>query len=219
MGINATFEVGCHLIRMTLSTCRRGHFFAFAFLLPIVFAAWGLPGARAIEPFGADAKAPSTSAPKAVDVAPITLDPFAAANASAWILEPAAQGAPPYSLGQADSKDTLIISAGDFTPKLTTVRTMLPGDAAANGDTWAKSHATYVTFQCKSTKPAKLTFHLLVHGKTPGTYSCVFDAKPGDWQTITLPYQNFGMKSLAKVAGIAFRVVSAEKDTEVTMRI
>jgi len=217
MGFHATFAVRFHLILMNFLSRRRGLFFLPAFLVFILLAEWGVPRLKALEPFGANAKGPSQTAPKAVDVAPVTLDPFAQSNTAAWILEPKAAGAPPFSLGQADSKDTLILNAGDFTPKLTTVRMMLPGDAAANGDAWAKSHATYVSFQVKSTKPAKLTFHLLLHGKTPGTYSCVFDAKPGDWQTVTLPYQNFGLKSLARVAGIGFRVVSAEKDTQVTI--
>ncbi len=54
-------------------------------------------------------------------------------------------------------------------PGKMTVRTFLPGEAAANGSVWAKARANYVTFLCRSNKPAEMTFHPLQRGKPAGT--------------------------------------------------
>ena len=93
-------------------------------------------------------------------------------KASLWIVEnpQAGKEKETFSISQEAGKGVLRISAGLCDPARTTVRVLLPGDGPANGNIWAKNQATFVSFQCKSNKPAQLTFHLLQRGKTAGSF-------------------------------------------------
>ncbi len=122
-----------------------------------------------------------------------------------------------FSLRQEEGHDLLRIATAPLTPGVSTVLTMLPGEAAENGDLWARNRASYISFLCKSSRPVQMTFHLLIHGKTPGTYQAGFTAAPGEWQRVILPLTSFGLKSFAKVAGIGFRVAEAEEQAEVSV--
>jgi len=120
-----------------------------------------------------------------------------------------------FTLREEGGKDALSLTTSGFIPGMTTVRVLLPGDGPGNGDVWARNHANYISFKCKSTGSAKMTLNLLVRGKTSGTYRAVFSAKPGDWQQWVLPIQAFGLENFAHVAGLGFRVLSADQNAEV----
>jgi hypothetical protein len=172
-----------------------------------------------VTPFGADAKVPTPREIKPVDVPTVAIDCLVAANASQWMVENPPEGPAPnlFTFATQDGKNVLNLAGGEFVPGRTTVRTFLPGDETANGAVWAKNKASYITFLCKSNKPAQMTFHLLVHKKTAGTFQTPFSVEPGAWQQVTLAMQEFGLKSFAKVAGLGFRVASADKDTEISI--
>ena len=173
----------------------------------------------ALAPFGSDVKVPPVQDIKAAEEKPQKIDCLTPSHASQWEVEnpPEGQTANLFTLAERDRKNVLGMAAGEFVPARTTVRILLPGDGSANGDVWAKSKASYVSFLCKSTKPAQMTFHLLERGKTAGTFQAVFSVQPGEWQQVVLPLQEFGLKSFAGVAGLGFRVVSAGKDTGVSV--
>ena len=184
-----------------------------------LYLAFVLPGlACALTPFGDGVTVPPRSLAKAVDVKPLAINCLAPDNATLWTAEtpPTDQATNLFRLEQRDGKDVLCVSAGDLTPARTTVRILLPGNGPANGDVWAKNKASYISFRCKSDKPAELSFHLLQRGKTAGTYQAGFSAEPGDWQRVILPVQQFGLKNFAKVAGLGVRTVSAEKGCTVS---
>lgn len=182
------------------------------FAVPVALAA------AAIEPFGAGLKyAPKDTAGAGKEPYSAAVDCLAPAKAGSWTVEnpPAGAAGPFFSLQQEGGKDALKVAAGALEPGKTTVRILLPGDGPQNGDVWAKYRASYVTFLCKSTQPAQMTFHLLQRGKSAGSFRAGFAAKPGEWQRVVLPVQDFGLKSFAKVAGIGFRAASVPKGAEV----
>ena len=174
--------------------------------------------AQPLPPFGVEAKAP-TRAMKAATVKPQDLDCLTPARASLWMMEnpPAGQTALPFTLEEQEGKGVLRLATGAFAPARTTVRILLPGDGPANGNVWAKNQNTYVSFLCKSSKPAQMTFHLLQRGKTAGTFQTGFSATPGDWQQVLLPVTEFKLKSFANVAGLGFRVTAADPGAEVSI--
>lgn len=162
----------------------------------------------------------SSAALKPTKAAAQAIDCLSPARASLWIAElpPLGQSTLPFSIANENGKPTLRIDAANLTPAYTTIRILLPGDGPANGDLWAKARCNYLSFLCKSNKPAQMTFHLLQRGKTAGTYQTAFSVEPGDWQRIILPIEQFSaLKSFAKVAGLGVRTASAEKGTEVAI--
>jgi hypothetical protein len=173
----------------------------------------------ALEPFGAGVKV-SAKVVKAATVKSQVIDCLTPERAASWIVENPQPGqtAKAFMIEEEGGKPVLRISTGLCEPARSTVRTLLPGDGPANGDIWAKNQATFVAFLCKSTKPAQMTFHLLQRGKTAGSFQAGFSAKPGEWQQVLLPVTEFKLKSFAKVAGLGFRVASAEKDTVVSIQ-
>lgn len=174
--------------------------------------------ADSLPPFGAGVKGPSKPVIKPIDAKPQAIDCLSGSNAAAWIVENPPEGnAKLFTIQQRDGKSALVVSAGELAPARTTVRILLPGDGPANGDLWAKNKASYVTFLCKSNKAAEMTFHLLQRKKTAGMFQTGFSVKPGDWQRVILPIQQFDLKSFAKVAGLGVRAASAEKGTEVAI--
>ena len=183
----------------------------------LLYGAEGDGTVTSLAPFGADLKVPAKSALKPLDAKTIAVDCFSADKASQWTVENPPEGSEQklFTLGEKDGKNAISIQAGDLLPGKSTVRILLPGDGPANGDVWAKNRANYLSFLCKSNKPAQMTFHLLQRGKTSGTFQTGFSVKPGDWQKILLPIQEFDLKSFAKIAGFGFRSVSADKGAEV----
>lgn len=163
------------------------------------------------------AQTPAAKPVKAAAAKTLDIDCLSPALAPQWTVENAPDGvaAALFSIGGDAGKPVLSIVAGRLVPARTTVRVLLPGDGPANGDVWAKGQANYVSFLCKAGKPAQMTFHLLQRGKTAGTFQTGFEVKPGNWQQVILPIQEFGLKSFAKIAGLGFRTVSAEPDTSV----
>jgi len=175
--------------------------------------------AESLPPFGADLKVPAKAAIKALDVKPLAIDCLAPDKVSMWVAElpPEGPSVELFSLKEVEGKNVLKISAGDLTPARTTVRILLPGDGPSNGDVWSKNKASFVSFLCKSNKPAEMTFHLLQRGRTAGTYQTGFSVKPGEWQRVILPVTEFKLKNFAKVAGLGVRTASAEKGTEISI--
>ena len=175
--------------------------------------------AQSLTPFGTGASA--TPKPvKAANVKPQEIECLTPEKASLWIVEnpQAGKEKETFSISQEAGKGVLRISAGLCDPARTTVRVLLPGDGPANGNIWAKNQATFVSFQCKSNKPAQLTFHLLQRGKTAGSFQAGFSVKPGEWQQVLLPVTEFKLKSFSNVAGLAFRIASADKDAVVSIK-
>lgn len=170
-------------------------------------------------PFGAGQAVPEKQI-KVVNVKSIPLDCLSPAKASLWVVEnpQEGQGGKAFTVEEEDGKGVLRISTGLCDPARTTVRVLLPGDGPANGNVWAKGLANYVSFFCKGSKPAQMTCHLLQRGKTAGTYQTGFSVKPEEWQQVILPVSEFDLKSFSNVAGIGFRVASADKDTVVSIR-
>jgi hypothetical protein len=168
-----------------------------------------------LQPFGAGRPAPDLRVSKP-GAPSLDIGAFAADNKGQWTVEvPPAGKEGAFAVETIDGREALRIRADALTPAKSTVRILLPGDGAKNGDVWAKSRADSITFLCRSNKPAALTFHLLHRGKSAGTYNAKFSVAPGDWQKVTLPLEAFGLKAFDKTAGVGIRVASAEPGTEV----
>lgn len=162
---------------------------------------------------GADLKTPAKLMPRTareVKVVPTTVD-FLGANAGRWTVELQEDTSAPAF----DIKDgTLTLTTRVMKSAFTTVRVLLPGDGPANGNVWAKNQMNFISFKCRSRKNrVPMTCHLLVRGKTPGTYRTAFDAAPGEWQTVRLPVTLFKLRNFQSVAGLAFRAVEPCDDT------
>ena len=114
--------------------------------------------------------------------------------------------------------DVLQITTDLCEPARTTIRLPLPGDGPANGNVWSKNNTSYVSFFCRSTKPAQMTFHLLQRGKSAGTYNTGFSAEPGEWSRDILPVSAFKLRNFANISGLGVRVSSAEKGTVVSIK-
>ena len=172
-----------------------------------------------LPPFGADVKLPARQL-KAAKPYALQLDCLSPAAAATWMTENPKAGTAdnPFKIAKEDNHDVLVLSAKDFEPGRTTVRTLLPGDGPANGSIWSKNQANVITFWCKSDKPTDLTFHLLLRGKSAGTYQAGFSAKAGDWQQVVIPVGDFGLKSFANIAGVGVRVASPNADGVVRLR-
>lgn len=190
------------------------------FIVPLFCLAFCLTAsAQSLAPFAADASA--TPKPlKAANVKSQEIECLTPEKATLWMVEnpQAGKEKETFSIAQESGKGVLSISTGLCEPARTTVRALLPGDGPANGNIWAKNQATFVSFLCKSNKPAQMTFHLLQRGKTAGSFQTGFSAKPGEWQQVLLPVTEFKLKSFNNVAGLGFRVASADKDTVVSIK-
>lgn len=172
-----------------------------------------------LAPFGEKLKVSSRKAPKPAKVKTQAIDCLTPPISTRWMVE-----LPPeeiteglFNIKEENGKKVLTFSAGELVPKRSTVRILLPGDGGRNGNIWAKNKASYISFLCKSNKPAQMTFHLLKRGKTAGTYQTGFTAKPGEWQKILLPIKEFKLRDFRNIAGIGFRSAKAEKDTTVSI--
>ena len=141
---------------------------------------------------------------------------FLGANAARWTVE-----LPPEGAAEAFAiKDGVLkIRPSEMRTAFTTVKVLLPGDGAANGNVWARNQLGYVSFMCRSRGKAavRMTCHLLMRGKTPGTYQTSFEARPGEWQEVVLQTGDFKLKGFQNVAGIGFRT-AAVSDAEVEIR-
>jgi hypothetical protein len=194
-----------------------------AALLGLLLVAPALPAAAAagaaLAPFGAGLRVPARQV-KPAKVTPVAVDPLSQENAARWVVElpRAGQEAKTFSIRQEGGAGVLRIATDFCDPARTTVRILLPGDGPANGNVWAKSLANYVTFQCQSNKPAQMSFHLLIRGRTAGTYQAGFAAKPGEWQRVILPVTEFKLKGFNNVAGVGVRLASADKGAEVSIK-
>jgi len=175
--------------------------------------------ADALPPFGEGVKVPVRQV-KVGNAKTLEIDCLSPEKASLWEAEnpPAGVDGAIFTISQEDGKGVLKFSADRMEPARTTVRILLPGDGPENGTVWAKSQANYISFFCKSNQAAQLTFHLLMRGKSAGTYQAGFSVQPGEWQQVILPVSQFGLKSFSNVAGLGVRVASAEKGTEITIK-
>lgn len=181
-------------------------------LCPVVMA-------RSLTPFG-DGLSYAPKPVKAVAVAKAEPHFLGAELAPLWSLEnprPGTEGKV-FSFERSGDQDVLRINAEFLEPGKTTLRLPLPGDGPANGTLWARNKASLVTFLCQSDKPAQMSFHLLQRGKSAGSFSARFRVKPETWEQVVLPITDFNLKSFDKVSGLGFRVVSAEKGTEVRIK-
>ena len=161
----------------------------------------------------ADLSTPAKLAPRTVrevKVVPTEVD-FLGANAARWNVEFQED----TSASAFAVKDgVLSLTTRVMKPAFTTVRMLLPGDGPANGNLWYKNQQNFISFRCRSSKArAAMTCHLLVRGKTPGTYRTGFDAAPGEWREVLLPVTLFNLKNFQGVAGLAFRTAEALDDT------
>lgn len=145
-----------------------------------------------------------------VKVVPTEVD-FLQANAARWTVELQDDASVPAF---AIRDGVLSLTTRVMKPAVTTVRMLLPGDGPANGNVWAKNQLSYITFKCRSRKTkVAMSCHLLVRGKTPGTYQTGFDVRPDEWQDVRLPVTLFKLKSFQTVAGLAFRTAASADDT------
>ncbi|MCG3147893.1 MAG: hypothetical protein PCFJNLEI_01334 [Verrucomicrobiae bacterium] len=174
--------------------------------------------AIALEPFGAGVKVPPRKL-TAATATPYraTLDCYSPSVTNRWEVENGTATTPAFQVLTDDGRNALRLLTGALAPGRSTVRILLPGDGAANGDVWTKNRANYVSFLCRSDRAAELTFHLLQRGKSAGTYHTKFSTQPGDWQRVTLPVELFGLKNFAKVAGLGFRVAAGGNAATVTI--
>lgn len=189
--------------------------------LPLATALWlvAAVAASALEPFGSGLKLPAR------DVKPVSKTAYrndlaclAPPLAAKWTVEnPAAEAPQPFTLAARDGRPALALAAGAMTPARTTVRLLLPGDAAANGAVWAKNQANYISFQCQTNRPVQMTCQLLQRGKSAGTWQAGFSLAPGGWQEVVLPLPEFGMKSFGQIAGVGFRTAAAPAGAEVAI--
>ena len=173
-----------------------------------------------LEPFGLGAKLPASREIKPAKVGMEPVDCLSPEHAKLWSVELALPDTEDKLFSFSDDNGTpvLNIAAGLLDPARTTVRILLPGNGPANGDVWAKNKASFVSFLCRSSKPAAMTFHLLLRGKTPGTYQTGFSAQPGDWQRVVLPISEFKLKNFGNVAGFAVRSAEAGEDCTVSIK-
>ncbi len=149
----------------------------------------------------------STSEVKSTKVSAVNVDCFSGDKSQLWAVDPAPAGdaSKVFSLGDFDGKQALKLSVGSFEPDKTMVRILLPGGASANGDLWAKSRVTYISFLCKGSHPAEMYLYLFKKGK-PFT-KVGFAVSTGDWQKVIIPIQQFGLKgSTGGIDGLGFRV-------------
>jgi hypothetical protein len=176
--------------------------------------------ADALQPFGMGATVGAAKQAKAVVAKPMEIDCFSDSNTALWMVENPQSGATekPFVIEKEGDKPVLRLKAGLMEPARTTVRILLPGDGPANGGVWAKGQNNYISFLCKSTKPAQLTFHLLQRGKTAGTCQAPFAANPGEWTRVILPVANFKLKGFGPVAGLAFRMAAPDKDAVISIK-
>ena len=163
--------------------------------------------------WGADLKTPVRLMPRTareVKVVPTEVD-FLSANAPRWTVELQENAsAPAFSVKDG----VLTLTTRVMKPAFTTVRVLLPGDGGANGNVWAKNQMNFLSFKCRSRRArVPMSCHLLVRGKTPGTYQTAFDATPGEWRTVRLPVTLFKLRSFQSVAGLAFRTAGASDET------
>jgi hypothetical protein len=186
-------------------------------LVPLGFCT--LAYAEPLAPFGAGAKV-SPKPVVAIEATPPTVETLTPERASLWVVENPQVGKEDqtFSIKQEEGKGVLRIATDFCDPARTTVRLLLPGDGPANGNMWAKNKAGFVSFFCKSNKPAQMSFHLLQRGKTAGTFQAGFSARPGDWQRVILPLSEFKLKSFTNVAGVGVRAASVETGTEVWIK-
>ena len=177
----------------------------------------------AVPAFGAGSKLPERQFKPGTEVH-VPIDCLSPERAALWIAETpqAGQTAPPFSISAEDGKPVLHIATARCEPGKTTIRALLPGDSADNGKLWAKAKATHVSFLYRATGAAQLTMHLLVRGKTAGTHTAGFGVEPGalsgEWQRVLLPVGDFEMNSFSTVAGLGFRVASADPGCEIQLR-
>ena len=175
--------------------------------------------AEALPPFGAGSKAPTRQIKAGVAVN-LAIDCLSPARAGLWTVEspPIGQEAVPFTISVDDGKDVLRLMADRCEPTRTTVRVLLPGDSNENGKVWSKAKANNISLFCQSSKETQLTMHLLMRGKTSGTYKAAFTARPGTWQRVILPLGDFDLTSFGNVAGLGFRIAEAEPGAEVKIR-
>ncbi|NLB68798.1 MAG: hypothetical protein GX804_03805 [Lentisphaerae bacterium] len=175
--------------------------------------------ANPLMPFGKNKTSPER---KVIfnEVAPPVTGFLSGDNATRWNTEFPVAGMEDkvFTIKTLQGENILEIATDSCEPARTTVRMLLPGDGPDNGDVWAKNNANYVSFLCKSTRPAKMTFHLLQRGKSAGIFRSGFAAEPGTWNRVILPVGSFKMKNFANIAGVGVRVASAEPGTVVSIK-
>lgn len=174
--------------------------------------------AQPLPPFKGEA-AVSNAPLKAIPAATLDVGSLGAEKAPLWIAENPKTGVTgnPFTIADENGKSVLRLTIDGMEPRRTTVRALLPGDGPSNGNVWAKARASYVSFLAKANKPAQMTFHLLLRGKSAGTYQAAFTVEPGDWRKIIIPVQSFTLKSFSNVAGVGVRVAEAPAGTEVSL--
>jgi len=188
-------------------------------VLPLLLLALAPGGhAETLPPFGAEITVPARQV-KVANVNSLNLDCFSPEQAARWTVEnPKAGEENAFSIGKENAEDVLKIITGRCDPARSTVRILLPGDGPANGNVWTKNRASHISFLCKSTHPAQMTFHLLKRGKSAGSFQSGFSVRPGEWQRVVLPVTDFKLRNFSNVAGIGFRVASADPQAVVSVR-
>ncbi len=148
------------------------------------------------------------------------LDALSSDRAALWSAEnpDAAADGPAFSVAPADGHPALHIRTARCAPERTTIRIFLPGDGPSNGTAWAKDKANYLSFSCTSDQIVGMTCHLLMHGKPAGEYHAEFTAGAAGWQRIIIPLEDFALTSFSGIAGLGFRVASADSAAEVMLR-
>lgn len=175
-----------------------------------------------LSPFGLNTQVTPKQV-KAIVAAPQSINCLQPEKADEWEIANLPKGAAgkPFAITNKNGKNILEISTDGFAREsnvkggTTMMRLFLPGDSAGNGEVWDKNHGSFITFHCRSNKPAELSFRVLYRGKSLGGFRAPFKSGPGDWQLVRLSGKHFGIKNLANVAGIGFCVASADSGTKV----
>lgn len=148
------------------------------------------------------------------------LDALSPEMTALWSVEnpETAAAGPAFAVSAEDGHPVLRLWSDRCTPERTTVRIFLPGDGPANGTSWAKAKANYLSFSCTSDQAATMTCHLLMRGKPAGEYHAEFATGPDGWHRILIPIEDFGLPSFTGIAGIGFRVATAESAAVVRIK-
>ncbi len=156
---------------------------------------------------------------KAVDRVEVDIPCLDDKNTALWNTELPEDGKnEPFEIKGTGVDRTLLIKTGDIRPAFTTVRILIDGGTAAAGAAWARAKAENVVFMCRPDKDIRMTFHLLVRGRTAGTYQAGFSAAGGRWNLVVLPMSAFGLRTFSSVAGIGFRSVDGQPDATVEFK-
>lgn len=178
-------------------------------LLAVALCAGDAPAA-----FGAEWKAPKPGLARSKKTYAAELACTGADRLAAW--QPAGiQRRDGEQLATAQGR-TLALRLDGFEPEQTILSYPLP--EGGDGDAWEAGGAGWIGFRCRASG-GEATLAMILTGKTRdpawGNAKAQFTARPGEWQRIVLPVNQFGMKTFHRIGLLGFGVVAAAAGTTV----